>query len=75
MDTYFNDADLHAWKQAYRALQAPRSDDCLREAQLIDLVLGKIQGVARTRLADHIVQCQRCADAYQMLSRLPRLRS
>jgi hypothetical protein len=73
MDAFFNDADLQAWKQAYRSLQAPRSDDCLSDEQLIALVLNQIQDTDRTRLADHIVRCQLCTDAYQLLLRLPRV--
>ena len=75
MNTFFNDADLLAWKQAYRVLQAPRSDDCLSDGQLIAHVLNQIQDVDRTRLADHIVRCQRCTDAYQLLLRLPRAKA
>lgn len=71
MDPCFNDADLQAWKRAYRSLQVPRSHDCLSDDQLIALVLNAIQGEDRTRLADHIVQCQRCSEAHQLLLRLP----
>ena len=73
MNTFFNDSDLQAWKQAYRSLQASRSEECLSDEQFIALVMGSIQGVDRTRLADHIVQCQRCTDAYQILLRLARM--
>jgi hypothetical protein len=47
------------------------SHDCLSDDQLIALVLNAIQGEDRTRLADHIVQCQRCSEAHQLLLRLP----
>lgn len=70
MDAFFKDADLQAWKRAYRSLQASRSHECLSDEQFIALVLDDIQGADRTPLADHIVQCQRCTDAYQLLLRL-----
>jgi hypothetical protein len=70
-DADCNEADLTAWQRAYRSLQAPRSCDCLRAEQFLALVLEAIHGAARTRLADHIVRCQRCTDVYQVLLRLP----
>jgi len=71
MDAFPNDAARNAWKRAYRSLQVPRSHDCLSDEQFLALFLDAIHGVARIRLADHIVQCQRCTDAYQLLLRLP----
>lgn len=70
METFFKDADLQAWKQAYRSLQVPTSHDCLRNEQFIALILDEIRGANRICLADHIVHCQRCTDAYQLLLRL-----
>jgi hypothetical protein len=37
--------------------------------------LDEIQGASRTCLADHIVQCQLCTDAYLLLRRVPPLGS
>jgi hypothetical protein len=71
MDPCDDDIDLNAWKRVYRSLQAPRSQDCLRDEQFLALLLEDICGAARAALADHIVQCQRCTDVYQMLLRLP----
>ena len=69
-DPFRNDPDLKAWRQAYRALQAPGSPACPSEHQLIALVLNEVDSGERQRLADHIVQCQRCTDMYRLLMRL-----
>lgn len=66
-----NPADLKAWKQAYRSIQIARAPDCLSEAQFVAMVMDNIHGVARLKLANHIVQCQHCTDVYQLLLRLP----
>ena len=73
MDALPHDPDFQTWKQAYRSLQAPKSHDCLSDDQFIALVLDEIQGANRTCLADHIVQCQLCTDAYLLLRRVPPL--
>lgn len=67
----FDDADLRAWKRAYRSLQVSGSQDCLSEEQFLAMLSEHLCGAARTNLADHIVQCQRCTDLYQLLLRLP----
>ena len=69
-DPFRNDLDLKAWRQAYRALQAPGSPACPPDDQLIALVLNEVDVGERERLADHIVQCQRCTDTYRLLVRL-----
>ena len=69
-DPFRNDLDLKAWRQAYRALQAPGSPACPPDDQLIALVLNEVDAGERERLADHIVQCQRCTDTYRLLVRL-----
>lgn len=60
-----NEADLLAWKQAYRTLQAPASDACLTDEQFRAMLLEALQGEARTRLAAHLGPCQRCTDGHQ----------
>ena len=67
MTPFPDGATLNAWKQAYRTLQAPSADACLTDKQFIAMVLQEIQVEARAGLADHIVQCQRCTQAYQWL--------
>ena len=69
-DPFRGDPDLKAWRQAYRALQEPGSPACPRGDELIALVLNKVDAGKRERLADHIVQCQRCTDTYRLLVRL-----
>ena len=65
-----DDLDLKAWRQAYRALQAPGSLACPSDDQLIALVLNEVCVGKRQCLGDHIVQCQRCTDTYRLLVRL-----
>jgi hypothetical protein len=69
-DPLRNDPNLKAWRQAYRALQAPGSPACPPDDQLIALVLNEVNAGERERLADHIVQCQCCTDMYRLLMRL-----
>jgi hypothetical protein len=69
-DPFRDDPDLEAWRQAYRALQAPGSPACPSDDQLIALVLNEVGAWERQRLADHLVQCQRCTDTYRLLMRL-----
>jgi hypothetical protein len=65
-----DDPALKAWRQTYRALQGPGSPACPRDDELIALVLNEVDAGERQRLADHIVQCQRCTDMYRLLVRL-----
>jgi hypothetical protein len=69
-DPFRDDLDLKAWRQAYRALQTLGSSACPSDDQLIALVLNEVCAGERQRLADHIVQCQRCTDTYRLLVRL-----
>lgn len=69
-DPFRNDPNLKAWRQAYRTLQAPGSQACPSDDQLIALVLNEVNAGERERLADHIVQCQCCTDMYRLLMRL-----
>ena len=69
-DPFRNDLDLKAWRQTYRAMQAPGSPACPPDDQLIALVLNEVDAGERERLADHIVQCQCCTDTYRLLVRL-----
>jgi hypothetical protein len=70
METWPDDLDLVAWRQAYRSLQAPGSPGCPPEDRLIALVLHEPPYAERTELADHIVWCRRCTDLYQLLLRV-----
>jgi hypothetical protein len=70
METWHDDLDLAAWRQAYRSLQTPGSPSCPPEDRLIALVLHEPSCAERAALADHIVRCRRCTDLYQLLLRV-----
>jgi hypothetical protein len=70
METWPDDLDLAAWRQAYRSLQDPGSPDCPSEDRLITLVLHEPPHAERAELADHIVRCRRCTGLYQLLLRV-----
>ena len=64
------DASLDDWKQAYREVQLQNTSECLREDEMIAMANDKVRGIARLALADHIVACRHCTDAYQLLLRV-----
>jgi hypothetical protein len=70
METWPDELDLVAWRQAYRSLQDPGSLSCPPEDRLIALVLHEPTHAERAELADHIVRCRRCTDLYQLLLRV-----
>jgi hypothetical protein len=57
-----------ALKESYRGLQTGGSDGCPSAEALAALAIGE-PADERERLADHIVSCVPCADAYQILAR------
>jgi hypothetical protein len=69
-DPFRDDPALKGWRQTYRALQGPGSPACPHDDELIALALTEVDVGERQRLADHIVQCQRCTDMYRLLVRL-----
>jgi hypothetical protein len=70
METWPDDLDLMAWRQAYRSLQDPGSPGCPPEDRLITFVLHEPPRAERAALADHIVRCRRCTSLYQLLLRV-----
>jgi hypothetical protein len=70
METWPDDLDLAAWRQAYRSLQSLGSPGCPPEDCLIALILHEPPRAERAELAEHIVRCRRCTDLYQLLLRV-----
>ena len=74
------DAELAAWREAYRDLQSAGSANCPDDETLAALALGEdtgeatgeTTGAARERLADHVAACRRCAGRYRTLRDLHR---
>ena len=64
--------ELAAWRRAYRESLPAGSADCPPDGELAALIVGAVDGDARLRLADHVVGCRRCAEAYRMLEALDR---
>ena len=58
------------WREAYRAARPAARETCPEDEVLTSLVLDEPQGVARRRLADHVVACPRCRESYEILRRL-----
>jgi hypothetical protein len=72
MDTWPDDPELQAWRQAYRDLQGRGSPTCPPDDRLIALVLHETPQAERAQLADHIVRCRRCTALSQLLLRVHR---
>lgn len=63
--------DREALREAYRrTLEQAPAGTCPSEERLAALVVGEIEGNARTELADHVVRCMSCGESYRMLRRL-----
>jgi hypothetical protein len=67
-----DEAELAAWREAYRSLQTAGSPDCPDDETLAALATGESLGAERERLADHVAGCRRCADRYRTLRDLHR---
>jgi hypothetical protein len=65
-------ADAEAWRRAYRVGLPAGSAQCPAEEELVSLVAGHLAAEERLRLADHLVGCQRCTQAYRALAELDR---
>lgn len=62
--------DLAFWRDSYRALQSEHVEACPGDERLAALVVGEIEGEAREALADHVVGCRPCSEAYRDLLRI-----
>lgn len=59
--------ELSAWRQAYAAGRPAGGAPCPDDERLAALVTGELAGEERERIADHVVACRRCAEAYRTL--------
>lgn len=64
--------ELERWREVYAAELPEAGATCPSEERLAALAMGEVSGAARTELADHVVACPRCAEAYRTLAELHR---
>ncbi len=66
-DGGFDERDATALRAAYRTLQSERSASCPSAETLAALVIGDLEGDARSRCGDHVASCRPCAEDYRDL--------
>lgn len=66
------ESDLALLRETYRDSLPERAAGCPDEARLAELVTGELEGDERSAVADHLVGCRACADAYRDLLELDR---
>lgn len=70
-DESAQDRALAAWRRAYQQTLAEGSEDCPDSERLSALLLaGEITAEEREALAEHVVGCIRCSQAYALLAEL-----
>lgn len=62
--------ELSAWRQAFESGRPTGASPCPDDERLAALVTGELSGAERERVADHVVVCRRCAEAYRTLAEL-----
>lgn len=69
-DRTLPEAELAAWRAAYRDLQEPGSSRCPSDDALVELILGEVPQEGGDRLADHVTGCRSCSERFRLLSEL-----
>jgi hypothetical protein len=62
------DDDVAAWRRAYRSTLAAEPAGCPGDDALAALATGELPEEERTRVADHVTRCPRCAQDYRLLA-------